>query len=106
MLIQKSRITIRTGGATVTQEVNKPLINKNMTVLDIVSRYRETEAVFKAYDAAAGDCICCQALFDNLGDVSTRYHLNMDQLLSDLEAAITSQADSMMRDEITSATDV
>jgi hypothetical protein len=90
----------------VTNEVNKPLINKDLTVLDIVSRFRETEAVFKAYDAAAGECICCQALFDRLEDVSARYHLNMDQLLSDLEAAIKPHDDSMVRDHVASASDV
>jgi hypothetical protein len=92
--------------ATVTQKANKPLIHKDLTVLDIVSRFRETEAVFKAYDAAAGECICCQALFDRLEDVCTRYHLNMDRLLSDLEAAIKTHVDSMVRDELASATDV
>ena len=86
----------------MTQKVNIPLINKDLTVLDIVSRFRETEAVFKAYDAAAGECICCQALFDRLEDVSTRYHLNMDQLLSDLEAAITPHDGSLVRDGVTS----
>ena len=68
-------------------------INKDMTVLDIVSRFRETEAVFNAYDAHAGECICCRALFDSLEDVSARYHLDMDQFLNDLESAIISHAD-------------
>ncbi len=58
-----------------------------MTVLDVVSRYRQTEAVFKKYDKQAGECICCQALFEPLRKVAIRYGLNMEQLLTDLEAA-------------------
>lgn len=79
----------------MTQKVNKPLINKNMTVLDIVSRYRGTETVFNAYNTEAGVCICCQALFDNLGDVSTRYNLDLEQFLTDLESVIASHADDI-----------
>lgn len=56
-----------------------------MTVLDIVSRYRSTEAVFKKYDALAGECICCNALFEPLKTVAARYGLDLGQLIRDLE---------------------
>ncbi len=58
-----------------------------MTVLDVVSRYRQTEAVFKKYDKQAGECICCKALFETLRNIAARYGLNLDKLLLDLEAA-------------------
>ena len=58
-----------------------------MTVLDIVSRYKKTEAVFKNYDKQAGVCICCQALFDPLSKIAVRYGLNLEKLLEDLEDA-------------------
>jgi len=61
-------------------------IDPEMTVLDVVSRYRETEAVFKRYDERAGECICCQSLFESLKDVAEKYDLELEQLLSDLEA--------------------
>ena len=67
---------------------SKALIHPGMTVLDVVSRYRETEAVFKQYDARAGECICCQALFDSVQDVAEKYHLDLAELLTDLESAI------------------
>ena len=57
-----------------------------MTVLDVVSRYRQTEAVFKRYDVRAGECICCQALFKSLHDVAEKYHLDLKKLLTDLES--------------------
>ena len=55
-----------------------------MTVLDVISRYRQTEAVFKRYDARAGECICCQALFESLRDVAEKYHLDLKGLVADL----------------------
>jgi hypothetical protein len=58
-----------------------------MTVLDIVNRYRATEAVFRTLDTQAGECICCQALFDALEPVADRYGLNLEQLMADLSAA-------------------
>ncbi len=72
---------------TPPQDIPNP-ITPDMTVLDIVSRYRETEAVFKNYDTYAGECICCKALFDSLQDVADRYALNLPELLDALNEAI------------------
>ena len=63
-------------------------IRPEMTVLDIVSRYGKTEAVFKQYDKQAGECICCQALFDPLSKVAVRYGLNLEKLMADLEDVV------------------
>ena len=62
-------------------------ITPDMTVLDVVSKYRRTEDIFRSYDAAAGECICCQALFDTLEDVARKYGLDLDRLLADLRTA-------------------
>ncbi|MBU2550613.1 MAG: hypothetical protein KKB20_19550 [Proteobacteria bacterium] len=68
-----------------------PRIEPSMSVLDVVSRYRSTEAVFKRYDEQAGECICCQALFERLDAVAEKYGLNPEKLIEDLqEAAIES----------------
>jgi hypothetical protein len=75
------------------ESVRKPLtdkahlIHQEMTVLDIISRYRQTEAVFKQYDERAGECICCQALFEPLRNIATKYGLDLKKLMTDLEAA-------------------
>jgi hypothetical protein len=63
-------------------------IDPRMTILDVVSRWRETEAVFKRYDAQAGECICCQSLFESVEDVARKYHLDMEGFLADLDAAV------------------
>jgi len=63
------------------------IISPEMTVLDVLSRYRQTEMVFKKYDEEAGVCICCQALFDPLRVVAERYRLDLEKLLADLHSA-------------------
>ncbi|MCB2148578.1 MAG: hypothetical protein KQI81_19020 [Deltaproteobacteria bacterium] len=63
-------------------------IDPRMTVLDILSRHRETEAVFKAWDSRAGACICCQALFNTVQEVADRYGLNLDGLMAEINAVV------------------
>jgi len=65
----------------------RPEISSDMTILDIVSRYRSTESVFKKYDDTAGVCLCCQALFDPLNEVADKYGLDLNLLIDDLVAA-------------------
>ena len=62
-------------------------IHHEMTVLDVISKYRKTEAVFKQYDQQAGECICCQALFEPLRNVAEKYGLDLKTLLKELETA-------------------
>lgn len=68
---------------------HETLITPDMTLLDIVSRYRETEAMFRKYDERAGVCLCCQALFDPLKTVAERYGLDLKQILTDLETVVS-----------------
>lgn len=62
-------------------------VKPQMTVLDIVHRFRATEAVFKKWDDKAGECICCQALFDTVQQVAGRYGLDLNQLMDELNEA-------------------
>ena len=66
---------------------SKHSMRADMTILDVVSQYRQTEAVFRKYDETAGVCLCCDALFESLQAVSEKYGLNLDKLLEDLEFA-------------------
>lgn len=70
--------------------MNTPPITPDMTVLDIISTYRETEDVFRRYDHQAGECVCCNALFDTLQDVAAKYGLNLQELQAELCTAIQS----------------
>ncbi|WP_353616778.1 hypothetical protein [Desulfovibrio sp. Huiquan2017] len=62
-------------------------VTPDMTLLDIVHRYRATEPVFRARDEQAGECLLCKALFETVADVAARYGLDLDALMADLEAA-------------------
>jgi len=61
-------------------------ITPDMTILEVVYQHRQTEAVFRQYDAQAGGCLCCQGLFDSLAEVAQKYRIDLDKLLADLEA--------------------
>ncbi|WP_027370430.1 hypothetical protein [Desulfovermiculus halophilus] len=67
--------------------MNTPPITPDMTVLDIISTYRGTEEIFRRYDHQAGECVCCNALFDTLQDVAAKYGLNLQEILAELCAA-------------------
>jgi hypothetical protein len=62
-------------------------ITPEMTILEVILQFRQTEQVFRRYDAAAGVCLCCQALFDSLEELARKYDLDLQSLLADLEQA-------------------
>ena len=68
----------------------EPKISKDMMILDILSDYPQTEVVFRSYDEQAGECICCQRLFDTLAVVIEEYQINEEELLSKLNMAAQS----------------
>jgi hypothetical protein len=68
-------------------------INPEMTVLEVLCRHRQTEHIFRKYDAAAGVCLCCQARFDSLADLARKYGLELEKLLADLEMAAAVRSD-------------
>ena len=70
----------------------KRTIDPDMIVLDIVSKYRQTEAIFKKYDDKAGVCLCCEALFDPLKDIADQYCLDLEEIMADLKGAIEDRA--------------
>jgi len=63
-------------------------IRSEMTVLEVIERHPQTEAVFRKYDQQAGVCLCCQALFEPLRQMAERYHLNLQMLLDDLNGVL------------------
>ncbi len=63
---------------------HKSGITKEMTVLDILSQYQGAEAVFRRYDHLAGECICCNSLFETVEGICLQYNLNLEHLLSEL----------------------
>ncbi|XXJ18046.1 hypothetical protein ACR42D_00530 [Desulfovibrio caledoniensis] len=66
-------------------------VTPDMTLLDIVHQHRATEAVFRARDEQAGECLLCKALFETVADAATRYGLDLDALMADLEAVVSEE---------------
>jgi iron-sulfur cluster repair protein YtfE (RIC family) len=64
------------------------LISADMTMLDIVSAYPGTEAVFRSYDENAEECICCRMLFETVQQIAEKYKLDLSKLLAKLNAAV------------------
>ncbi len=67
-------------------EKNKIKISPDMTVLDIVSNNKNTIEIFQGYDEQAGECICCESLFETLDKVAEKYGIDHNKLLNDLNA--------------------
>lgn len=69
------------------EEIPLP-ITADTTVLDIISRYGQTESIFKDLERETGTCICCQGLFLSLGEAAERFGFKLDRVLTDLNNAV------------------
>jgi hypothetical protein len=69
---------------SLTDPSDERRITAGMTILEIVERYPQTEAVIRKYDEQANVCLCCQALFEPLDEMAKKYGLNLETLLNDL----------------------
>jgi hypothetical protein len=61
-------------------------VTPGMTLVEVMSQWRSSEAIFQAYEPQAGTCLRCHALFETLEEAAQKYHLDLDQLLADLNA--------------------
>ena len=64
------------------------MLNKDMTILDIVAEYPNTEDVFRTYDDIAGKCTMCHNLFDTLEEFADMYKINYSDLIDRLEKVL------------------
>lgn len=64
------------------------MITKEMTILDLVSEYPETEAIFSRYDSVAGQCVLCANLLDTLDAFCSAYNLEIEELLKEIMRVI------------------
>jgi|UniRef100_A0A7V6A3U6 hypothetical protein len=62
-------------------------ITPEMTILEVLSRYRQTEAVFRRYELETGVCLLCHDLFESLEDVAACHRLDLPRLLKELHLA-------------------
>lgn len=71
---------------------SQPLIRPDMSVLDVISNWGSTETIFQKYDQNAGECICCNSLFESLQEIAAKYNIDIELLINDLEMAVTANA--------------
>jgi len=64
------------------------MLNKDMTILNIVADYPVTEDIFRTYDDLAGKCTMCHNLFDTVEEFSVIYNIDLDDLMDRLEKAL------------------
>jgi len=55
--------------------------------LSIVEKYPRTQAIFECYEGQAGECICCNALFQTIAEVAAKYSLDLETFLDDINHA-------------------
>lgn len=63
------------------------LIQSDMTILDIVDHYPQTDPVFREYDDVVGKCLLCHNLFDTIEFVTKKYELSEADMLQKLNEA-------------------
>jgi hypothetical protein len=61
-------------------------VTPKMTLVEIISQWRASEDIFKAYEAQAGTCLRCHALFLTLEEAAQKYNLDLTKLVAELNA--------------------
>ncbi len=72
----------------VKKEESPLIITPETVIVDIISRYRETEKIFKQLEEKTGVCICCKALFVPIGEAAERFGFNITSVIADICAVI------------------
>ena len=67
------------------------MVDRGDEVLSVVERYPATQAVFEAYETQAGECICCNALFQSIEEVAAKYSLDLETFLRDINRAASGE---------------
>jgi hypothetical protein len=67
------------------------VVDRGDEVLNVVETYPATQVVFEAYEAQAGECICCNALFQTIEEVAAKYSLDLETFLRDINRAASGE---------------
>lgn len=68
--------------------VTVPEITPETKMIDVISRYRQTESTFRRLNEEVGTCVCCQGLFLSLREAAERFGFNLEILMNELHAEI------------------
>lgn len=61
---------------------------ENSIILDIVSKYPQTEDVFRTYDEKAGKCVLCHYLFESPKELAGQIGIDEKVLFKEIEDSI------------------
>lgn len=61
------------------------MIDLQLTLLDFIYKYRQSEDYFKKLGEEIGSCILCSELFTPLKEIIVKYNLDVNKLTKDLE---------------------
>lgn len=67
------------------------MVGRDDQVLSVFEDYPQTQAVFEAYEGQAGECICCNALFQTIEEVAAKYGLDLERFLKDINQAVNGE---------------
>jgi hypothetical protein len=67
------------------------VVDRSDELLSVVEKYPATQAVFEAYEPQAGECVCCNALFETIEEVAAKYSLSLETFLEDINRAATEE---------------
>ncbi len=65
------------------------MINKDMSPLDIVEKYPETENIFREYDTVIGECLLCNYLFDSINNIAEKHKIDINEMIERLNKSIS-----------------
>jgi hypothetical protein len=74
--------------AIKTNDETPPAIAPETLMIDIISHYRQTEAIFKHLEEKTGTCVLCEGLFLSLKDAARQFGFDLGDVLGNLRSAI------------------
>lgn len=64
------------------------MIDKDMTPLEIVEKFPETECIFHEYDDLIGECLLCNYLFDSINDIAEKHKIDVNEMIKRLNQGL------------------
>ncbi len=64
------------------------MITLDHAILDVVEKHPAIQAVLERYDQQASECICCNSLFETIGEVAEKYGIDLQSFLEDINTAV------------------
>lgn len=61
-----------------------------MSLLDIMAKWENTQDIIKSYDSQAKTCLCCNHLFETLEQVCNQFQISKSEITKKLNKCIKS----------------